>query len=116
MINYYFNIIRNKNRVKSSNVKNWEYDTEQNILTIEFNDGSKYLYEFIDYQEFLDVVEGNAVCKTSGKNKFGEWFIGKTPSVGAAIHEYLIQTGKFYTKLSKKKYVKKDRFRQITCL
>ena len=51
MINYAFNIIRNKNRVKSSNVKGYKYNTEDKTLIIEFNDGSKYLYEFVEFEQ-----------------------------------------------------------------
>ena len=100
MINYAFNIIRNKNRVKSSNVKGYKYNTEDKTLIIEFNDGSKYLYEFVEFEQFEAITKGDATCTTEGSNKYGSWFVGKTPSVGAAIWRWLIRKGQWYTKLS----------------
>jgi hypothetical protein len=96
-----FFIIKNKGRVKSSNVKGYKYNTEDKTLIIEFNDGSKYLYEFIEYDEFEKISKGDAVCKTEGSNQYGSWFVGKTPSVGAAIWKYLRETGAWYLKLNK---------------
>lgn len=101
MINYFFNIIRNKGRVNSSNVKGYRYNTEDQTLIIEFNDGSKYLYEFVDFEQFQSIARGDAVCRTTGSNKYGSWFEGKTPSVGAAIWRWLIDKGQMYLKLSK---------------
>ena len=43
-------------------------------------------------------MDGNGVCRTEGKNKWGEWFIGKTPSVGAAVYERLVLSGITYKK------------------
>lgn len=100
MINYNFSIIRNKGRVQSSNVKGYKYDTENKTLIITFNDNSEYLYEFIEFEEFEAISKGDAICTTEGSNKFGSWFVGKTPSVGAAIWRWLIRKGAWYTKLS----------------
>jgi len=47
---------------------------------------------------FLDVSGGSAVCITSGENKYGSWYVGKTPSVGAAVHKFLIKRGVKYRK------------------
>lgn len=113
MIDYFFNIIRNKNRVKSSNVKGYRYNTEDKTLIIEFNDGSKYLYEFVDFEQFEAISKGDAVCRTSGKNQYGEWFVGKTPSVGAAIWRWLIDKGQMYLKLSKDENYKNTMLKKI---
>ena len=100
MINYHFNIIRNKGRVNSSNVKGYRYNTEDKTLIIEFNDGSKYLYEFVDFEQFQSIARGEATCRTTGSNQYGSWFIGKNPSVGAAVYKWLIDKGQMYLKLS----------------
>lgn len=96
-----FFIIKNRGRVNSSNVKGYRYNTEDKTLIIEFNDGSKYLYEFIEYEEFEKIARGDAVCRTDGSNQYGSWYVGKTPSVGAAIWKYLRETGAWYLKLNK---------------
>ena len=74
----------------SSNVDRIKYFEEDKRLVVKFNDGSYYTYFDLDEDVFNSIIEGDATCKTSGSNEFGEWEIGKTPSVGAAIWKYLI--------------------------
>jgi hypothetical protein len=74
----------------SSNVDRVKYFEEDKRLVVKFNDGSYYTYFDIDENVFFSIIEGDATCKTEGENEFGEWFVGKTPSVGAAIWKYLI--------------------------
>lgn len=87
---------------ESSNVERmmWIRDDENpNIgnLVVRFNDGSTYTYYKVDEATFNDVSEGNAQPKTTGENDYGSWREGVGPSVGAAVHKYLID--KFnYTK------------------
>jgi hypothetical protein len=74
----------------SSNVDRVKYFEEDRRLVVKFNDGSYYTYFDLDEDVFNSIIEGDATCKTSGQNEFGEWEVGKTPSVGAAIWKYLI--------------------------
>ena len=74
----------------SSNVDRLKYFEDTKKLVIKFNDGSYYTYSGIEPDEFNAIVEGDATCRTSGSNEFGEWEVGKTPSVGAAVWKYLI--------------------------
>ena len=74
----------------SSNVDRVKYFEDTKQLVVKFNDGSYYTYFDLDEDVFNSIIEGDAVCKTSGQNEFGEWEVGKTPSVGAAIWKYLI--------------------------
>ena len=87
-----------KRNVESSNVNSVVYQDETKELVIKFRDGGIYTYFDVDINEFMSVVQGLAECKTEGSNKWGEWYVGKTPSVGAAVWEYLINTGKQYKK------------------
>jgi hypothetical protein len=80
----------------SSNVDRVKYFEEDKRLVVKFNDGSYYTYFDIDESVFFSIIEGDATCKTSGENEFGEWFVGKTPSVGAAIWKYLVDKGVRY--------------------
>lgn len=80
--------------VDSTNADRVMWDSETLELTIQFQDGSKYTYYDVDEDLYLNVVDGNAATKTAG-----EWGpIGKSPSVGAAIHQYLIEKNVRYTK------------------
>lgn len=80
--------------VDSTNADRIMYDTDTLELTIQFQDGSKYTYFDVNEELYLNVVDGNASTRTAG-----EWGpIGKSPSVGAAIHQYLIERNIRYEK------------------
>jgi hypothetical protein len=82
----------------SSNVDKIMYNDENRELVIRFNDASYYTYYDIDFTEFVAVFNGAGICRTSGENNYGTWFVGKTPSVGAAVFNILVNSGKRYTK------------------
>jgi hypothetical protein len=80
--------------VDSTNADRIMYDTDTLELTIQFQDGSKYTYFDVDEELYLNVLDGNAATRTAG-----EWGpVGKSPSVGAAIHQYLIERNIRYQK------------------
>lgn len=83
----------------SSNVDSIQYDTEKKELDIRFNEGDVYRYFDVDYDIFERVWQGKASCLTSGSSPYGDWFVGKTPSVGAALHKFLVKRNVRYTKL-----------------
>lgn len=89
--------------IKSSNVKDLAYDEDTNRLLVRFH-GEKaeplYAYEGVPPHIFDLLRNGNAIAKTSGKNQWGEWWTGKTPSVGAALDQYLKKAGYTYHKLT----------------
>ena len=71
--------------VDSSNVDRVMWNDQTFEMVIKFNDGSYYTYFSIDNATFLNVVDGDATCVTDGDS----WYVGKSPSVGAAVHKYL---------------------------
>jgi hypothetical protein len=80
--------------VDSTNADRIMYDTDTLELTIQFQDGSKYTYFDVNEELYLNVLDGNASTRTAG-----EWGpVGKSPSVGAAIHQYLIERNIRYEK------------------
>lgn len=87
-----------RNNPLSSNVDKIMYNDESMELVIKFNDGDIYTYENIDFTDFNNIINGRAVCTTSGENRWGTWDVGKTPSVGAAVWNYLIDTNATYRK------------------
>lgn len=84
--------------IRSSNVKKIMYNDETRDMFIQFQDKSIYTYFNVPFQLFLDVSGGRATCITSGENQYGTWYVGKTPSVGAAVHRFLIKKGVKYRK------------------
>jgi hypothetical protein len=95
---YEFQVYRS-NRLKSSNVKYVNYNSDTQVMTITFNNNSVYEYYNVSMLLYLQVRNGLAAAKTTGKNKFGEWFKGKFPSNGAAVWRYLRNTGVSYRKI-----------------
>tara|TARA_R110002050_G_scaffold74369_3_gene159591 strand:- start:3665 stop:3970 length:306 start_codon:yes stop_codon:yes gene_type:complete len=69
----------------STNVDKMKYDTETKILIIRFNDGSYYTYYKVPEKIYDHIRDGNSVTLK-----------GKTPSVGSAVHKYLIRGGYKY--------------------
>ena len=73
----------------SSNVKKIMYNDEIREMVIQFHSGDIYTYYDINFSLFQAVFNGAGICRTEGSNKWGSWFIGKTPSVGAAVSDLL---------------------------
>lgn len=82
--------------VDSSNVDRLMYNSDNNQMVIQFMDGSFYTYFDISQKTFDSIIDGNAVCKTDDSQTPPRWWEGKTPSVGAAVHKYLINRGVKY--------------------
>jgi hypothetical protein len=82
--------------IKSSNVKKIMYNDETKEMFIEFQTKTIYTYFDVTFQLFLDVSGGKATCITSGVSKYGDWWVGKTPSAGAAVHKLLVKRGVKY--------------------
>lgn len=98
IFSYEFQVYRS-NRLKSSNVKYVNYDSNTQVMTITFNNNAVYEYYKVPMLLYLQVRNGLATCKTTGKNRFGEWFKGKFPSNGASIWRYLRNTGVEYKRI-----------------
>jgi hypothetical protein len=80
--------------VQSTNVKRMKYDSIMKELVIEFWGDGTYTYSNVSEQIYNDIRSGNASTKGAG-----DWGPeGTTPSVGAAVHRYLIENGNKGTK------------------
>lgn len=80
--------------LNSSNVWGANYDPQSGKMRVRFQGGSEYEYDGIPQNIFKAFISGNASAKTSGKNKYGQWWVGKNPSLGAALNQY-IKAGNF---------------------
>ncbi len=80
--------------LNSSNVWGANYDPGSGKMKVRFQGGSEYEYDGIPQNIFNAFIKGNAAAKTSGKNQYGEWWENKSPSLGAALNQY-IKAGKF---------------------
>jgi hypothetical protein len=79
--------------VSSTNVKRIKWDSVTKVMVVEFK-YSTYTYYDIPEAIYNNVVDGQAGTRTRGP--WGP--VGKYPSVGAAIHQWLIAGGYRYKK------------------
>lgn len=82
----------------SSNVEGFAYDPKTNKLMVRFlgehpnRNGPIYAYENVPPNIFEIFRRGAIPAKTDGQNKWGKWWKGKYPSLGAAMY-HLIKAG-----------------------
>ena len=80
--------------VSSTNVKKIKYDTVTKDMTVQFNDNTVYTYFNVPEAIYDVVLEG-----MSGTLTQGPWgSAGTYPSIGAALHAYVIEGGYQYKK------------------
>jgi hypothetical protein len=80
--------------LNSSNIWGTAYDPKTGKMKVRFQGGSEYEYDGVPANIYRAFTKGNASAKTKGKNQYGEWWVGKNPSLGAAMNQY-IKAGDF---------------------
>jgi len=95
-----------KAELQSSNVYGYQYDPRSQSLKVKFNgkdvqqDGPIYQYDGVPPSVFKMIASGAIPAKTTGRNKYGMWFLGKKPSLGASVNELLKIAGFPYQRLT----------------
>lgn len=90
----------------SSNVSRFAYNPKKQELVVQFlgkypnRNGDQYLYKGIPKEVFNIFRQGAVPARTRGRNRWGSWWIGKVPSIGAALYTLLRKGGFSYQKLS----------------
>lgn len=90
----------------SSNVNSFGYDPENKRLLVKFNGkderdtGPVYGYDNVP-KVIFDLFQSGAVpARTDGRNKWGRWWKGKVPSLGASLYTLIAQGQYPYQRLS----------------
>ena len=90
----------------SSNVESFGYDDKTGRLLVRFlgkypqRNGPVYGYEGVPKVIFDIFKHGAIPARTDGKNKWGKWWKGKVPSVGASMFTLIKNGGYPYQRLS----------------
>lgn len=90
----------------SSNVESFGYDNKTGRLMVRFlgkhpdRNGSVYSYEGVPKVIFDLFRQGAIPARTNGKNKWGRWWKGKVPSIGASLFTLIKNGGYAYNRLS----------------
>lgn len=89
----------------SSNVYGFHYDPRNSQMYVKFNgkdskeSGPTYVYSGVPEIIAKIVESGSIPAKTSGKNQWGQWWVQKNPSIGAAVNQLLVKGGFAYSKI-----------------
>jgi hypothetical protein len=86
--------------LESSNIYGYRYDPKSGKLLVRFQSGSIYSYDGIPQGIFKVFQQGAVPAKTSGQNRFGKWWVGKIPSLGAAFYNMIRQGGFPYQRVA----------------
>jgi hypothetical protein len=76
----------------SSNVEGFSYDDKKGKLYVRFlgdypnRNGPVYQYENVPPQIVDLFMKGAVPARTNGRNKWGKWWKGKVPSLGASMY------------------------------
>lgn len=77
---------------------NYDYPNQRLLVKFQGNDGvgqgPVYAYEGVQPYIFDLFKKGAAIAKTTGSNRWGKWWRGKSPSLGSAMHG-LIKAGNY---------------------
>jgi hypothetical protein len=95
-----------KQSMPSSNVEGFAYDDKNGNLLVRFlgdypnRNGPIYSYGGVP-KEIFDLFQKGAIpARTDGKNKWGKWWKGKVPSIGASLYTLIKERGYPYQRLS----------------
>lgn len=80
--------------LNSSNIWGTAYDRRTGKMRVRFQGGAEYEYDGVPANIYKAFASGSASAKTQGQNRYGRWWVGKNPSLGAAMNQY-IKAGKF---------------------
>lgn len=90
----------------SSNVNGFKYDPKTQQMLVQFHgpypQAAGPVYRYSDIPPFIfDIISRGAIGpKTSGRNRYHEWFKGVTPSLGAAVNALLKAGGFSYQRIA----------------
>lgn len=86
--------------LQSSTVYGFKYSPKNKRLFVKFQGDGVYKYDNVPSTIAKLFMNGAAMAKTQGSNKFGAWWKGKKPSLGAALNQHIKNLGFPYQKIS----------------
>jgi len=90
----------------SSNVNSFAYDPDNEQLYVKFQgdypleNGPTYKYGGVPEPMFEAFRQGAIPARTEGTSDWGDWWVGKKPSLGASFYSLIRESGFPYERLS----------------
>ena len=90
----------------SSNVNSFKYDPDNRQLFVKFHgkdtadSGPTYLYQGVPQNIFNLFRTGAVPARTNGRNRWGRWWRGKVPSIGASLYTLIKNQGYDYRRVA----------------
>lgn len=81
-------VSRRFSHISSSWISTYSYDPYTKVLYM-VTRGKMYSWFNVSEETAQKVLEGQASCRTDDPTGQGRWFVGKTPSLGAAFWQLL---------------------------
>lgn len=86
--------------LNSSTIWGTAYDPKTGKMQVRFQGGKEYEYDGVPPNIYKAFSQGQASAKTKGQNDYGKWWVSKSPSLGAAMNQYIKQGGFNYRQLN----------------
>lgn len=86
--------------LQSSTVYGFKYSPKNKRLFVKFQGDGVYKYDNVPSTIAKLFMNGAAMAKTQGSNRYGAWWQGKKPSLGAALNQHIKNLGFPYQKIS----------------
>lgn len=86
--------------LRSSNIEAFKYDPRIRRLVVKFHEGGTYQYGGVPRAIANLFMKGAGTAKTNGRNSRGFWYVGKSPSLGASLYQFIKQGGYPYKKIA----------------
>ncbi len=86
--------------LNSSTIWGTQYDPKSGQMKVRFQGGAEYVYQGIPPNIYKAFSQGQAAAKTQGSNDYGTWWVGKNPSLGAALNQYIKAGGFPYQRIN----------------
>lgn len=86
--------------LNSSTIWGTQYDPQSGNMKVRFQGGAEYVYQGIPPNIYRAFSQGQAAARTQGSNDYGSWWVGKNPSLGAALNQYIKAGGFPYQRIN----------------
>lgn len=86
--------------LQSSTVYGFKYSPRNKRLFVKFQGDGVYKYDNVPSVIARLFMNGASRAKTQGSNRYGAWWQGKKPSLGAALNQHIKNLGFPYQKIS----------------